>query len=123
MLDLQQVITRDLLTLFELFLVVVLARGWGLLFVIHHRICERLTGIGEELASSALDVFTPVRMLDVLGPRDILDILCMQICKVLPLFSVSGVADRDSILRIGGWRAIERVTERFCSNGTSYDTD
>jgi len=68
--DLQKIVSWNLFQLFKRLFIVILAWGWGFLFVLHDLISEGLARILQEFSSLTLIVVTPVLKLTVLGPRN-----------------------------------------------------
>ena len=71
---LQSVVARRLNELLlQLLFVVIFARRGLLLLILHDLIGESVAGAAKELASTATDIVSPVRMLNVFGARDVIE--------------------------------------------------
>ena len=91
---LQQVISGRLdKLLLELLLVVVFARRWLLFLELHDLVGEGRAGSAEELAGAPADIVSPIGVLHVLGPWNVVQQFRFQIGKVLQLLVVRMVAN------------------------------
>lgn len=108
---LQKVVAWRFDQLLQGLLVVVFARRGLFLLECHDLIGEGRARTAEELPSAALDVVAPIRVLHVLGARDVIDQLGLQVCEVLALLLVQWVAYLGARLRVEHRRMVERVAE------------
>lgn len=79
--------------LLQRFFVVVFARRRRLLLILHNVVRKGRAGAAEEFASASFDVLTPVRVWNVLGSRDVIHQLCLQVSEVLALLLIQRVAN------------------------------
>ena len=96
-------------------LVVILAWSRLLLFILHDAFRESASIALKKLASLALDILSPVRLLDVLGgSRHITQPFRLEVCEIFPLDLVHVVANLYAIPDIVcDWGPIVGHLERF----------
>lgn len=115
------VISKHLHLFLACFEVVVLAGCRLRLLKLHDFVSESLSWLLEELSNAPWYVVFPVSVLQF-GPRNELELLCMDIEETFDFLLIGRISHRDTVLGIYFRRAIEVVSKRvtvFCAGYAS----